>query len=147
MNNLKKLISEDKIEECIEKLLVISIQSNQSIYNNCILLSSQYEQWKKEKLLNLEPLLSIRNKIELSLLQTIDELEKNSLNHIKIDYLKEFRAKKILENIKSNIDLLAAWEQKRDISNNPSERMFCEIEIEKFKNNITNYQIEYFNLV
>lgn len=146
MSELKKMIEEGNIEDCLNKMLSITKITHNSIHNNCIMLMSQYKHWKEQELQNLEPPLSVRNKIELSTLQLIDEIEKDSSKDLKLDFIKKIRVNKLLGNMQLNIELLTEWEQKKDLSSNPSEKKLCELEIERLKESIKKYQSEYYNL-
>lgn len=144
---LKKLIASGKIEECIDNLLEISKNFDKSINNNIVLLSGQYVNWKEQDNMNLQPPLSVKNRIEYSILQLIDKIEKENTPTISTDYLKNYRIEKLLDNLKTNIELLSDWEKKKDLSSNPKEIKICEIEIERAKIAIQQYQNEYYTLL
>lgn len=69
---LKRLIAENRIEECLEALLVIS--RNTPYENDVLLLMSQYQGWKREKRLGLSSDRLVPNQIREALLELLPEL-------------------------------------------------------------------------
>lgn len=52
------------------------------------------------------------------------------------------RKNKIQERVEELYELLAKWEEKRDLAENPNEQKRCEVEIRKIKGYIEQYNIE-----
>ena len=69
---LKQLIAENRIDECLEALLGIS--RNTPHENDVLLLMSQYQGWKREKRLGLSSDRLVPNQIREALLELLPEL-------------------------------------------------------------------------
>jgi len=145
---LSKLIIDGKTEYVFDELIKFLTDNDKETLNEISLLYSQFNRQKKEQMLGLSDNIHIANRINLSILQFLTKMELTNTNkNIKFNNLNSTRIEQLENKVKQNTELLNQWEQKVDISENPSEQKRCEIEIDKIKKSLMTYQNEYKTLI
>ncbi len=72
MKNIKHFLSEGKIEEALNSLLAFSKSKGKKFQQQSILLSSQFQKWKKDRLRGIQHDRSEVNRIEWAILEMLD---------------------------------------------------------------------------
>ncbi|NUO01733.1 MAG: hypothetical protein HUU01_14095 [Saprospiraceae bacterium] len=71
IQKIQNLIAEGETEQAIDELVEFSRTNNPELYENAILLSGQYKQWKRENMLGIEQTNSELRRIEMGLLELL----------------------------------------------------------------------------
>lgn len=142
-NIVKTLIRDGQIEKAIEAFSNYFENRDVNIYNDAILLSSQFQKWKNNNLLGIENEKETVVRIEVAIMTLLDKHE-----------LKERKtpiSSRRLENIKKQIEysesLLFEWQEKQRLSLTPTERELSKVEINRLKIIIEEFEKEYNNLL
>jgi len=76
ISKVQDLVSMNKFETAISELKAFLKDKDKELYNQILLISSQYKNFKDIDIIGLNPELTIKNKIGHSILLILDELEK-----------------------------------------------------------------------
>ena len=147
----QELLQRD-INKTVQELLAISKNANEKeTHNNLIMQSGRLNSITAD---NNMGVISRQDynmeiaKIRQALLYIIDKLsdffiQENDVNEpTKSDPKNISRISQLQESINRNYKLLDKWEKKKDLSENPTEEMRCESEIDQIKLAIKKYENE-----
>lgn len=143
INSIRAVIANGETEKAIEELIkVLKSRNDSKFIDTIILLSGQFQQLKQQEIIGIKADKNELRRIEYSLLQIISSIEKDS-RRANISIFKVQRLLKLEAKISGLYSLLSDWEDKGDLTENPTEKKRCENEIEKVKLNLSKYEEEY----
>ena len=146
----KELLQKD-INRTVKELLNVSKNADDNqLHNNLIMQSSRLNSVNNDNNMGILARQDFQMeiaRIRQALLYIIDQLsdtlnkEEQATNRSPANF-NSTRVEQLNKVISMNYQLLSDWEEKKDLSENPKEKMRCDIEIEKVKEAIAKYKSE-----
>jgi len=149
----KKLLQKD-IQKTVKELLEFTneVDDNQ-IHNSLIMQSGRLNSVNNDNNMGIlsrqdyqMEIARIRQALLYIIDQLSDSLNKEQATSAQASNSNSTRVKQLNKTLSMNYQLLSEWEEKRDLSENPKEKMRCDIEIKNIKETITKYESELKNL-
>lgn len=136
--NAKKLIANDRVEECLD---LLQQAGSGSLAKDIVILQARLSQLRTESITGADTSAK-RLRICESILLLIETQENHPIQPTPPNAVQNQRVSRLKTKVLECYALLDEWESKLEIAENPGERKRCELEIARLQNIVRQYLSE-----